>query len=603
MPSCTSASSARRPYSMIDREHAVYTQVNNVVGNLNVMYAISRDRPDRSTSSSSARWGSTATPTSTSKRGSSRSPTRAGPTCCPTRSSPAPSTTCPRCTTATTSCSAAGSGACGATDLNQGIVYGQSTEETDLDPVLATRFDYDGVFGTVLNRFCVQAVTGHPLTVYGAGGQTRGMLNIRDTLACVALAIENPAERGEFRVFNQFTESFSVRDMAQMVKRVCPTRVDIAEGLSNPRVENEEHYFHAANTKLLDLGLEPHLLTDEVIARDPRPGGALPGPGRRAGDRPDGPVAFERQHPDHGGRDPRLFLPRGVSHAAPAVVSCGDVATQATTPRAPSITGPAGPPARCSGGRPRAPRGRPHPGVAAVAGLRRQLQPVARGAGCRRRRPVQRDRVRRAHARRQPAGTDPPVDPGGARQRRAADRRPGGAGGPRRRLAPSGSAAAEFAAVFADRARAVAELRAAIDGFLGHATDPDGRRPGHGVACRHVQHDAGRDARPPPRRRTSIAAAGALLARSDSLYRSVQTIPRRRDRTRQAPQVGLGDRPAAVAGGQRSRPRSTSWPRRRPWRRPTTSSCGPSASTHRRCRRRRARRPPSRPSAPRHRSA
>jgi UDP-sulfoquinovose synthase len=152
-----------------------------------------------------------------------------------------------------------------ATDLNQGIVYGQSTAETDLDPVLATRFDYDGVFGTVLNRFCVQAVTGHPLTVYGAGGQTRGMLNIRDTLACVTLALQNPAERGEFRVFNQFTESFSVRDMAEMVQRVCPTRVDIAEGLANPRVEHEEHYFQAANTKLLDLGLQPHLLTDEVI--------------------------------------------------------------------------------------------------------------------------------------------------------------------------------------------------------------------------------------------------------------------------------------------------------------------------------------------------
>jgi UDP-sulfoquinovose synthase len=152
------------------------------------------------------------------------------------------------------------------TDLNQGIVYGQSTDETDLDPALATRFDYDGVFGTVLNRFCVQAVTGHPLTVYGAGGQTRGMLNIVDTLACVALATENPAERGEFRVFNQFTESFSVREMAAIVKRVCPTRVDIAEGLSNPRVENEEHYFNAVHTKLLDLGLEPHLLTDDVIA-------------------------------------------------------------------------------------------------------------------------------------------------------------------------------------------------------------------------------------------------------------------------------------------------------------------------------------------------
>ena len=165
----------------------------------------------------------------------------------------------------------------------------------------------------MLNRFCVQAVTGHPLTVYGAGGQTRGMLNIRDTLACVTLALENPADRGEFRVFNQFTESFSVREMAQMVQKVCPTRVDIAEGLSNPRVENEEHYFNAANTKLLDLGLQPHLLTDEVIAdilglveRHREPGG-------RAGDRPHRPMAFERQHPDDLRRDAGRVLPRGVS--------------------------------------------------------------------------------------------------------------------------------------------------------------------------------------------------------------------------------------------------------------------------------------------------
>jgi UDP-sulfoquinovose synthase len=152
------------------------------------------------------------------------------------------------------------------TDLNQGIVYGQSTDETDLDPVLATRFDYDGVFGTVLNRFCVQAVMGHPLTVYGAGGQTRGMLHIRDTLACVTLALENPAEQGEFRVFNQFTESFSVRQMAEMVKDASSTPVEIALNHANPRVEHEEHYFNAANTKLLDLGLEPHLLNRDVLA-------------------------------------------------------------------------------------------------------------------------------------------------------------------------------------------------------------------------------------------------------------------------------------------------------------------------------------------------
>ena len=106
---------------------------------------------------------------------------------------------------------------------------------------------------------------GVPLSVYGAGGQTRGMLNIRDTLACVTLALVDPPERGEFRVFNQFTESFSVRDMARLVKEVSPRPVLIAEGMDNPRVEREEHYFNAANTKLLDLGLEPHLLTADVI--------------------------------------------------------------------------------------------------------------------------------------------------------------------------------------------------------------------------------------------------------------------------------------------------------------------------------------------------
>ncbi len=105
-----------------------------------------------------------------------------------------------------------------ATDLNQGVVYGIETDETAGDERLITRFDYDEIFGTVLNRFCLQAVIGHPLTVYGAGGQTRGFLNIRDTLACVELAVANPAERGEFRVFNQFTEQFSVLELAGLVK-------------------------------------------------------------------------------------------------------------------------------------------------------------------------------------------------------------------------------------------------------------------------------------------------------------------------------------------------------------------------------------------------
>jgi len=253
------------PYSMIDREHAVYTQVNNVVGNLNVMYAIQEIDPDIHLVKLGT-MGEYGYPNIDIEEGFIEITHKGRTDVLPYPKQPGSFYHLSKVHDSHNIMFGCRIWGLRATDLNQGIVYGQSTDETDLDPALATRFDYDGVFGTVLNRFCVQAVTGHPLTVYGAGGQTRGMLNIRDTLACVSLALENPAERGEFRVFNQFTESFSVRDMAEMVKRVCPTRVDIAEGLANPRVEHEEHYFHAANTKLLDLGLVPHLLTDEVVA-------------------------------------------------------------------------------------------------------------------------------------------------------------------------------------------------------------------------------------------------------------------------------------------------------------------------------------------------
>jgi UDP-sulfoquinovose synthase len=154
-----------------------------------------------------------------------------------------------------------------ATDLNQGVVYGIETEETALDDRLVTRFDYDEVFGTALNRFCVQAVIGHPLTVYGKGGQTRGFLNIRDTLQCVELAVTNPAPQGEFRVFNQFTEQFTVAELAQLVREAGEKvghRVEI-QNFPNPRIEMEEHYYNATNTKLLDLGLEPHHLGEELV--------------------------------------------------------------------------------------------------------------------------------------------------------------------------------------------------------------------------------------------------------------------------------------------------------------------------------------------------
>jgi UDP-sulfoquinovose synthase len=150
------------------------------------------------------------------------------------------------------------------TDLNQGVVYGQQTEQTVRDSRLATRFDYDAVFGTVLNRFCIQAVLGEPLTVYGAGGQTRGFLDIRDTVECIRLAVENPADAGEFRVFNQMTESYSVAQIAEKVAECFPGPVQV-EHLENPRVEQAEHYYNVKHTGLVGLGLQPHLLSETLI--------------------------------------------------------------------------------------------------------------------------------------------------------------------------------------------------------------------------------------------------------------------------------------------------------------------------------------------------
>jgi UDP-sulfoquinovose synthase len=136
-----------------------------------------------------------------------------------------------------------------------------------MDELLINRLDYDGVFGTALNRFCIQAAVGHPLTVYGKGGQTRGFLDIRDTVRCVELAIANPANPGEFRVFNQFTELFSVGDLAQMVAKAGSAiglKVEV-QHTENPRIEREEHYFNAKNTNLLDLGLQPHFLSSSLL--------------------------------------------------------------------------------------------------------------------------------------------------------------------------------------------------------------------------------------------------------------------------------------------------------------------------------------------------
>ena len=155
------------------------------------------------------------------------------------------------------------------TDLMQGPVYGLITDESQNDERLFPFFNYDELFGTVLNRFIVQAVVGYPLTVYGSGGQTRGYLNIKDTLNCVRLSMENPPDEPDLRIFNQFTETFSVNELAEKVQRVGKSLgLDVVvKSVPNPRKEAEEHYYNPTHTGLLDLGLEPNFLTDDVMAK------------------------------------------------------------------------------------------------------------------------------------------------------------------------------------------------------------------------------------------------------------------------------------------------------------------------------------------------
>ncbi len=153
------------------------------------------------------------------------------------------------------------------TDLMQGPVYGLSTNEANIDDRLLPFFHYDDIFGTVVNRFLIQAIVGIPLTVYGEGGQTRGYINIKDTVQCVDLAMSKPAESGELRIMNQFTEQFTVNELANRVSRVgnkIGLNVQI-QSLKNPRKEAEEHYYNAKHSGLMELGLEPHYMTDEVI--------------------------------------------------------------------------------------------------------------------------------------------------------------------------------------------------------------------------------------------------------------------------------------------------------------------------------------------------
>jgi UDP-sulfoquinovose synthase len=254
------------PYSMMGRDHASYTQRNNVIGNLNVLHAMQRYVPDAHLVKLGT-MGEYGTPNIDIEEGFIRIEHKGRSDVLPFPKLPGSFYHLSKvhdshnihftCRIWGTRC----------TDLNQGVVYGISTDETDLHPELCTSFHYDAVFGTALNRFCVQAVAGIPLTVYGAGGQTRTFLNIRDTIQCVRLAVENPADQGEFRVFNQFTEVYSVLELAELVAQAAGKvgYEATVDHIPNPRVELEEHYYNPRNDGLLALGLKPRLLSEELV--------------------------------------------------------------------------------------------------------------------------------------------------------------------------------------------------------------------------------------------------------------------------------------------------------------------------------------------------
>jgi UDP-sulfoquinovose synthase len=254
------------PYSMKDRDHAVFTQTNNVVNTLNVIYAI-RDLAPEAHLVKLGTMGEYGTPNIDIEEGFIEIRHNGREDYLPFPKVPGSMYHLSKVHDSHNIHFASRVWGLRATDLNQGVVYGIQTDETALDDRLATRFDYDDVFGTALNRFCLQAVIGHPLTVYGKGGQTRGYLNIVDTLQCVELAVLNPASQGEYRVFNQFTEQFSIWQLAELVQKAgAEVGIDVTvEPITNPRFELEEHYYNAAHTKLLDLGLRPHLLNETLI--------------------------------------------------------------------------------------------------------------------------------------------------------------------------------------------------------------------------------------------------------------------------------------------------------------------------------------------------
>ena len=257
------------PYSMASRENAVFTQSNNVIGNLNLLFAIKKYCPECHLIKLGT-LGEYGTPNIDIEEGwldiehNGRKdkvlfPKKPGSFYHLSKVHDSANIEF-ACRIWNLRC----------TDLNQGVVYGLSTKEIDLDPnVLATSFHYDSIFGTIINRFITQLACEKPMTVYGKGNQKRGFLNIIDTIQCVKLAAENPPKLGEFRVFNQFTEFKSLNEISEIIKNFADQNNLNAkiDHIKNPRIEQEDHYYNPKNTSLMSLGLKPILIDNDQIRK------------------------------------------------------------------------------------------------------------------------------------------------------------------------------------------------------------------------------------------------------------------------------------------------------------------------------------------------
>ena len=254
------------PYSMMDRSRAVFTQTNNVMGTINVCYAIKEFAPECHLIKLGT-MGEYGTPNIDIEEGYITIEHNGRTDTLPYPKQGNSFYHLSKCHDSANMLMCTKTWKMRTTDLNQGVVYGVATPETMMDERLVNRLDYDAVFGTALNRFAIQAAVGHPMTVYGKGGQTRGFLNITDTCKCIQIACDNPAPPGDMKVYNQFTEQFSVNELAALITEagqklgLDPKVISVP----NPRTEMEEHYYNAKHSKLQDMGLQPNLMKESIL--------------------------------------------------------------------------------------------------------------------------------------------------------------------------------------------------------------------------------------------------------------------------------------------------------------------------------------------------